>query len=90
MQAQLPITGPAALALSARRFGTAVALEESGLRWTYLELETEVRRAAAAFLAVGLQHGDRVAVWAPNTGRWIVAALGAQAVPHASRSSCRP
>ena len=80
MQAQLPITGPAALALSARRFGTAVALEESGLRWTYLELETEVRRAAAAFLAVGLQHGDRVAVWAPNTGRWIVAALGAQAV----------
>ena len=80
MQAPLPTTGPAALALAARRFGTDVALEEAGTRWTYLELESEVRRAAAAFIAAGLRHGDRVAIWAPNLGRWIVAALGAQSV----------
>lgn len=80
MQALLPTTGPAAMALAARNYGTDVALEEGGLRWSYLELETEVRRAAAAFIAAGLRHGDRVAIWAPNTGRWIVAALGAQSV----------
>jgi len=80
MQAPLPTTGPAALARAARRYGATIALEETGLRWTYLELEAEVRRAAAAFLAAGLRHGDRVAIWAPNMGRWIVAALGAQSV----------
>ena len=80
MQAQLPATGPAALTLAARRFGTDVALEEDGRRWSYLELEAAVRRAAAAFVAAGLRHTDRVAIWAPNMGRWIVAALGAQSV----------
>ena len=79
-QAQLPPTGPAALAAAAERFGADVALEEAGIRWTYQELAGEVRRAAAAFIAAGLRHGDRVAVWAPNIGRWIVAALGAQSV----------
>jgi len=80
MQPPLPPTGPAALAQAARRFGNDVAVEDSGLRWTWLQLQADVRRAAAAFVAAGLQHGDRVAIWAPNTGRWIVAALGAQSV----------
>jgi len=78
MQAPLPKTGPAALAEAARKYGAAVALEDAGLRWTYLEFEGQVRRAAAAFIAAGLRHGDRVALWAPNIARWIVAALGAQ------------
>ena len=78
MQAPLPTTGPAALALAVRKYGADVALEESGRCWTFRELEAEVRRAAAAFVAAGLRHGDRVAIWAPNMGRWIVAALGAQ------------
>lgn len=80
MQAPLPATGPAVLARAAREYRTDIALEEGGRRWTYLELESEVRRAAAAFMAAGLQHGDRVAIWAPNMGRWIIAALGAQSV----------
>ncbi|HLS80879.1 MAG TPA: FadD3 family acyl-CoA ligase [Steroidobacter sp.] len=80
MQASLPATGPAALARAAHKYGADVAIEEAGLRWTYLELEAEVRRAAASFIAAGLRHGERVAIWAPNQGRWIVAALGAQSV----------
>ncbi len=79
-QDPLPATGPAALARAAREYGGDVALEEAGRRWTYLELEAEVRSAAAGFVAYGVQHGDRVAIWAPNTARWIVAALGAQSV----------
>ena len=33
-----------------------------------------------ALLARGVAHGDRVAIWAPNTWRWVVAALGAHAI----------
>ena len=29
-------------------------------------------------MSAGVQHGDRVAVWLPNTANWLVAALGAQ------------
>ena len=32
--------------------------------------------AARALLASGIERGDRVAVWAPNSLEWIVAALG--------------
>ena len=32
---------------------------------------------AAALIAAGVDPGDRVAVWAPNDGYWVLAALGA-------------
>ncbi len=35
-----------------------------------------MREAARAFVAGGLQPGDRASVWAPNIHQWIVAALG--------------
>ena len=35
-----------------------------------------MRRAARALCASGVERGDRVAVWAPNSLEWIVAALG--------------
>jgi acyl-CoA synthetase (AMP-forming)/AMP-acid ligase II len=43
---------------------------------TYTELVTRVARAAKALVAAGVEPGDRVAVWAPNSIEWIVAALG--------------
>ena len=39
---------------------------------------TPALRAARAFMAAGVAHGDRVAVWAPNIHEWIVAAIGLQ------------
>ena len=36
---------------------------------------TEVRETAAGYLALGLEPGDRVVVWAPNSIDWVVAAL---------------
>src|SRR5262249_2187130 len=43
---------------------------------TFGELRALVDDAARALLAVGIAPGDRVAVWAPNSLEWIVAALG--------------
>lgn len=37
-------------------------------------------KAAAAFIAADIKHGDRVAIWAPNRHEWIVAALGIQSI----------
>ncbi|MDP4916471.1 MAG: AMP-binding protein, partial [Haliea sp.] len=37
-------------------------------------------QAARAFLAAGLEHGERIAIWAPNMWQWIVAAIGAQSI----------
>lgn len=73
------LTIPAALARAATEYGTAPALAEpGGVRLSWAELHQQVRRAAAGFLADGVEPGDRVAVWAPNSADWVIAALGAQ------------
>jgi acyl-CoA synthetase (AMP-forming)/AMP-acid ligase II len=46
------------------------------VRLTFAQLDAAVREAAKAFVATGLQPGDRASVWAPNMHQWIVAALG--------------
>ncbi|WP_137146594.1 3-((3aS,4S,7aS)-7a-methyl-1,5-dioxo-octahydro-1H-inden-4-yl)propanoate--CoA ligase FadD3 [Mycolicibacterium sp. CR10] len=42
---------------------------------TFAELRSEVRRAAAAMIDLGVEPGDRVAIWSPNTWHWVVACL---------------
>ena len=58
----------------------ALADVQSGedVRWTWSELAEQVRACAAALIEAGLQPGQRVLVWAPNTRHWVVAALGIQ------------
>jgi acyl-CoA synthetase (AMP-forming)/AMP-acid ligase II len=46
-------------------------------RLSFAELATLVRRAATGVRAHGVEPGDRVAIWGPNSLAWIVAALGA-------------
>ncbi|GIF22811.1 acyl-CoA synthetase (AMP-forming)/AMP-acid ligase II [Actinoplanes tereljensis] len=71
-------TVPAAVLSAARAFGAAPALvQPGGDRLTYDELLGEVRRVARALIAAGLQPGDRLALWAPNSAHWVLAALGA-------------
>jgi acyl-CoA synthetase (AMP-forming)/AMP-acid ligase II len=72
-------TIPAALARAAREFGDAEALvEPGGPRLSYRQLHDRVRTVARALVAHGVQPGDRVAVWSPNTHHWVLAALGTQ------------
>ncbi|MFJ4281935.1 FadD3 family acyl-CoA ligase [Streptomyces massasporeus] len=62
---------------AAERHAGVEAVVEGRTRVTYAELGARVERAAAACLATGVEPGDRVAIWAPNSLDWIVAALGA-------------
>jgi acyl-CoA synthetase (AMP-forming)/AMP-acid ligase II len=77
---KVPVTStiPAAVAHAARAFGSAPALVEPGARqWSWEQVHAEVRRVARALIAYGLQPGDRLAVWAPNSAQWMLTALGA-------------
>jgi acyl-CoA synthetase (AMP-forming)/AMP-acid ligase II len=72
------VTIPRALRLAAQRYGDRPAIVDGSTGLTFVRLAAEVQRATAALMAMGLARGDRVAVWAPNGWRWIVAALAAQ------------
>ena len=73
-------TIPHVAAEAARRWGDAPGLVEGDESWSFAELWTRARASASAFLACGIGSGDRVAIWAPNSREWIVAALGAMSV----------
>ncbi len=62
----------------ARRSASAdrLAVVDGDVAVTYAELLDEARAFGAALVASGIEPGDRVAIWAPNSARWIVAVLG--------------
>ncbi|MET9070688.1 FadD3 family acyl-CoA ligase [Streptomyces sp. NPDC004232] len=70
-------TVPELVRWSAERYADGEAVVDGRTRITYAELGARVDRSAAACIASGVRTGDRVAVWAPNSLDWIVAALGA-------------
>jgi acyl-CoA synthetase (AMP-forming)/AMP-acid ligase II len=61
---------------AAARFGDAEAVVDGSRRVRFADLWPTVTEAARALAASGIRPGDRVAVWAPNSLEWIVAALG--------------
>src|SRR3954447_4449317 len=54
------------------RFGDREALVSvhQDLRYTYTEFGAAVERTARAFLAAGIEPGDRVGIWSPNCAEW--------------------
>jgi acyl-CoA synthetase (AMP-forming)/AMP-acid ligase II len=74
-----PLTIPALVDLGPTRFGDAEAIVDGDIRVTFPQLRELMLDTAAAFVAAGIQRGDRVAIWAPNSVRWIVACIGLQA-----------
>jgi acyl-CoA synthetase (AMP-forming)/AMP-acid ligase II len=73
-----PLTLPALVRWAAETYGSRAAIKEDGTLISYEELAVRSRRAAAAFMAAGIEQGDRVAIWAPNMHEWIEAAIGLQ------------
>jgi acyl-CoA synthetase (AMP-forming)/AMP-acid ligase II len=62
---------------SSARYGDRLAVVDGPVRMSYSELAADVRVMARALIAAGVQPGDRIAIWLPNTAHWLVAALGA-------------
>ena len=73
-------TIPQVLQAAAEQHGPRPAIVEGGGRLTFAALKARADLLAKAVLAVGLQPGERFAVWAPNTADWVCAALAGQLV----------
>jgi HIP---CoA ligase len=67
---------PDAVRGAARRFPDAEALVDGDERWSFAGLDAAMRASVRSVLALGVRPGNRVALWAPNSARWIIAALG--------------
>jgi fatty-acyl-CoA synthase len=46
---------------------------EAGIHYNYGLFRWEVERAAKGMIKMGIQKGDKIALWAPNTPEWIIA-----------------
>ncbi len=79
-QPYTPKTLPQVVEEAAARFSARTAITDGAVELSYCELDQARVDAGRAFVAAGLRHGDRIAIWAPNIYQWIIAAIGAQSV----------
>ena len=69
---------PALARSAADRFGDRDAVVDGDVRLSFADLAAAAALAGRAFMASGIEPGDRVAIWSPNIHEWIVALLGLQ------------
>lgn len=57
-----------------QRFGDneALVVRHQNKRYTYAALLKEVDRLATGLLAIGIEPGDRVGIWGPNSAQWLL------------------
>jgi fatty-acyl-CoA synthase len=72
------MTVPALLDRAVARFGgrDAVIFASSGERLSWHDLQRRSDDVAAGLLALGVERGDRVGIWAPNCVEWLLVQLG--------------
>ena len=54
------------------RANDALVVVHQSIRWSYAELKQRADRMAAGLIALGLQPGDRIGIWASNCAEWVV------------------
>lgn len=50
----------------------ALVVRHQNVRWSYAEFARRAEALAAGLLALGLEPGDRVGIWAPNCAEWVL------------------
>lgn len=73
----LDLSIPNVLIAAAAAHGAAPAVVGPDYLVSYRELQERVLRAGAALRAQGVEKGDRIAIWLPNSLEWVEVALGA-------------
>ncbi|MBY0289122.1 MAG: AMP-binding protein [Mycobacteriaceae bacterium] len=59
-------------AVAANPDGDALVDMASSRRWTYAELNDDVDLIARGLMALGIERGERVGIWAPNCPEWTI------------------
>jgi HIP---CoA ligase len=81
MRADLEFRSIPGMALRcAERFEDDIAVIDGDVALTFRDVADEMVLVARSLLAAGVRHGDRVALWAPNSAEWVTTALGILAV----------
>lgn len=64
-----------ALDAAAEQWGDreAIVSVHQAIRWNYRQLREKAEAFAAGLVALGLERGDRVGIWAPNCAEWALA-----------------
>src|SRR5947199_9020140 len=81
-------TAAAMLDAVATRYGSREAMVFGEVRVSFAEFRERVNRLARGLAALGIRHGENVAIWLPNPPEWFFAPyprarLGAVAIaPH--------
>jgi HIP---CoA ligase len=76
METACPATIPAALRRAVERWPGAEAIVDGDRRWTFADYGRDVISCARGLIAAGIRAGDRVAIWAPNSAEFAIAAMG--------------
>ena len=53
----------------------ALVVRHQGIRWSYRDFQAKVDALAAGLIALGIEPGDRVGIWGPNSAEWVVVQL---------------
>ena len=75
----LPNTLPAMLEQAALNHPKRDAIIDGAVHIDYASLLQSSHAVASSLIAMGVEAGDRVAIWAPNMSEWILAACGIHA-----------
>ena len=51
---------------------TGLVVCHQDIRWSYREFRKQVDRLATGLLALGIEPGDRIGIWGPNSYEWIL------------------
>ncbi|QDU30881.1 Long-chain-fatty-acid--CoA ligase [Anatilimnocola aggregata] len=59
---------------TARKFPThdALVFPQTDRRWTWQQFDADVDRVARGLIALGMQHGEHLALWATNVPQWVL------------------
>ena len=71
-------TLPELVRIRATEIGSNLAFKDDNTEITYEELDHLSDSFAFGLINEGLEFGDRVAIWAPNSINWIICAIGIQ------------
>src|SRR5262249_22240515 len=76
------LTFAAVLDATAERFSKhdALVFPHLGYRRSYAEFRADVHECARALLAIGVQRGDHVGIWATNWPQWVILQFAAATV----------
>jgi fatty-acyl-CoA synthase len=52
--------------------GEALVVCHQDVRWTWTEFQQQVDRLATGLFSLGIEPGDRVGIWGPNSYEWVL------------------